>query len=349
MATPPPLDLSLVEGFRFQCRPDCGLCCFATPAVTPPERPALLQLEPSLRFEGGPAGIGFLPSRPDGGACTLLRDRRCTAHRARPFPCRLFPLTVHLGEWAQATVVLSCPGLDLGAALRRPRTAGAGSWGLETEIGAAHDALSALPARAVEQAYRSWQLAVRRAGLDDPVLTLTDARETLDDRPPRATDEDLESVRLPPSTGPLEALPMFFDPERGDVAIGGLRGGAELVVLAEEGGIREHLASYRSPARLPATTSDGQATLDAYLRYVLRRDAWIGAILLEDPLDEEEPFEAQMARDLRELAATVLVRGAWRQQLAGGDGGHLAEEDVLAGIRATDAEWLDRPTAGRLL
>ena len=343
------LDLSLLEGFGFECRPDCGLCCFATPAVTPPERPALLQIQPSLQFENGPAGIGFLPSRPNGGACVLLRDRRCTAHAARPFPCRTFPLSVHLGASAQATLVLSCPGLDLASALRRTGAHRSLPTGLDAEIAAAREELAALPARTLEQARRGWDRALRGTGWVEPTTALAEVRESLARRLPTASDEDVESVGLPPSSGPLETLPMFFDAERGDVALGGLRGGAELVVLAEAGGVEEHLASYRTPARLPAASEGAQELLDAYLRFVLRRDAWVGAVLLEAPGSEDEPSEEQMARDLRLLAATVCVRGAWRQQLAGGDGGHLTADDVVAGIRATDAEWLDRPTAGRLL
>ncbi|HTT15724.1 MAG TPA: YkgJ family cysteine cluster protein, partial [Thermoplasmata archaeon] len=106
------LDVALVQGFSFACRPDCGLCCFASPRISPGEQHALRVVAPQATFVGR-GRDRYLSARPDGGACQFLANLRCGVHAQRPAPCREFPITVHLGERLQASVVLSCPGLDL--------------------------------------------------------------------------------------------------------------------------------------------------------------------------------------------------------------------------------------------
>ena len=109
---PVPVDVSGLSGFSYACRPGCGLCCYAEPLVTPAEKPPLLRIVPSAEFVSR-GRFEFLGSHSEGGACRLLEGNRCRAHAARPSPCREFPLTAHVGVRLQATVVLTCPGVDL--------------------------------------------------------------------------------------------------------------------------------------------------------------------------------------------------------------------------------------------
>ncbi|MCI4354163.1 MAG: YkgJ family cysteine cluster protein, partial [Thermoplasmata archaeon] len=111
------LDTDLVAGFAFACRPDCGLCCYAAPSLREGELGALLAILPSFTTDRDHPGQ--IPSRADGGACSMLVRNRCSVHAARPGPCAEFPLSSHLSDRIQVSVVLSCPGLRLDA-LRGP-------------------------------------------------------------------------------------------------------------------------------------------------------------------------------------------------------------------------------------
>ncbi|HEV2231654.1 MAG TPA: YkgJ family cysteine cluster protein, partial [Thermoplasmata archaeon] len=159
MAGPIELDVALLNGFTFDCRPDCGLCCFAGPAVTAAEAPRLIQLADASAILEGPGGLGHLREQGNGGGCLFLEEHRCRAHPVRPFPCRSFPISVHLGVRAQATLVLSCPGLAA-PGLDRWARSGPGSQdpvGLAAELAAVRSELRAgWVARSLETHRRKW-------------------------------------------------------------------------------------------------------------------------------------------------------------------------------------------------
>jgi len=54
-------------------------------------------------------------------------------------------------------------------------------------------------------------------------------------------------------------------------------------------------------------------------------------------------------RDLHSIASDVLARASVRAKLRGDDGRQLGRADIELGIRATDQDWLDRPTWGSRL
>ena len=104
----PAIDLSLLHGFRFTCRPGCGLCCYATPAASPSEQQTLLRLDPSVRFVGGSGAFRSrsLPAR----RWRLSVPRVGTVHRSfrPPVPLPGVPaLDPRRGGLA------GLPGLDL--------------------------------------------------------------------------------------------------------------------------------------------------------------------------------------------------------------------------------------------
>jgi len=350
---PPPLDLSLTEGFRFECRPDCGLCCYASPALSPAEVAPLLAIAPTFRPSGDPPG--FIPSRPDGGACLFLHAQRCTVHEARPGPCAEFPLSAHLAERIQVSVVLSCPGLSIGSLLGQtgtPRRIVEGvAPSLAGELAAVVRATSRLTESDRQLAERRWHRALgvpRSPGSKARAVADAIVRE-LRTSLPRPTADDLAAVPIPDESEGLERLPMFFDARYGRVALCAGDEGVDLLVLREGGGVEERLASFAYPERLPRMTPEADRMLLAYLDYVAQRDAFLGAALYRHDPGGETSLIEQCTEDLREIAAAAVSRSVYRAWLHGGSSETLGDAEIADGIRATDADYLDRPTVGRWL
>jgi Fe-S-cluster containining protein len=338
----PPLDTRLLAGFSFACRPDCGLCCYATPRVTSTELIGIHRLDPTVRIVGS-APDTFLAARPEGGACQFLASSRCRLHSARPGPCREYPISVHVGERLQATVVLSCPGIDLKGLGRR--TAGEPT-GLESELEAVRGRIDARTGRRVREATRRRRQLRRRleeAGLwqDEEAV-----RRDLRAHPPRVAEADFPTDDPPEVAEGLDTLPLYFDGREGPVAIASTLGGWELLELRELGGTETPLGVFPPPERPPALDAAGAELLRAYLGYWVERDALFGYVASAVAEAGGPDLGTAIRSELGRLGALVLARGAIRAKSRGHDGARLGEADVARGIRAVDQEALDRPTWG---
>ena len=158
--------------------------------------------------------------------------------------------------------------------------------------------------------------------------------------------EELLHEEPPPEEEPLESLPMFHDPALGRVAWRPHTGGVEFLSLRESGGIAQHLGVFASPTRSPGLDAPSRSLLLGYLRYVLERDATIGAAY--DHLLEADPAlpEEVVAEDLTLIANQVVRLAVLRRALTSDRRGELTVKDLENGIRATDMDILDRPTVG---
>lgn len=345
-------ELELLRGVEFRCRPECGLCCFAAPATTPEERSALLEVEPHASFEPGPGGLALLRARPGGGACQLLQDRRCRGHPARPFPCRSFPLHVHVGARVQASVVLSCPGVDLGflGTFGKEPTDERPPVGLDGELASVRLELGRRPVgQWLRTARGQLGRAARRFERAGFGFDLAGASSSLSSQPPWPEPADFP-VPEPPGVGSApEELPIFQDDGQGTVGLRAVSGGWEVVGFREAGGTLRSLGVFRPPEVAPRVTDGGRRELEGYLRYVAARDFTWWSLLanLEGP---PEAAVVDLGADrLRGVAATVLSR-AWVREVARGRPPEpLDDAAVQLGIRATDSELLDQPTFGRIL
>lgn len=348
------LDLSLLAGFSFHCRPDCGLCCYTSPAASPEERKRLIQIEDQVPWlDPSPDDEYFhVASQGEGGACHFLRDLRCRAYSVRPFPCRSFPIVVHLAPKGQATLVLSCPGLDLRGLEQwaTPRPPIGGPEGLAEELRAVREEWER---RGGAERARSWA-APRRKGISRLRRRLeefdwADLREDLlADLPlPRAEEYPVDPP--PSSEEPLEHLPLFFDGRHGRVALREQNEGWECVTLRESGGTDEVLGLFPPPRVPPRLSSGAERVLRGYLSYVARREYFRG--LLVSVCEQEKTSDPRPVAQavLRELGAQVLSRASVRAQLAGQGGDRLEETDVTRGVQAVDADFLDQTFAGERL
>lgn len=335
------IDLSLLEGHEFRCRPDCGLCCFASPAVTRTESARLLQILPAA---GDAVRSGHILARSHGGACRLLEASRCTGHAARPFACRSFPLTVHLGPRAQVTAVLSCPGVDTRSSREGEHS---DPQGLDEELRAVREAIGEIAPPDVRRCRTRWSRALRDLGVPDPLARAARASVAAllaDD--PLVDPEDAE---LPSEEDGLEQLPLFKDEEFGVVAIARDAERVDLLQMREAGGVGQRLATLDANVRRPTLDGAALAALTDYRALLLARDGTIGSAAESALAVGVGELAGPLAADVRAALATALARAVWRERLRGRAGTVLDAAAVRAGIAATDADVLDRPTVGRWL
>jgi hypothetical protein len=346
------LDFRLVTGFRFRCLPDCGLCCYTRPAVAPGEGERLVQLDPDVPLENSRAGWANIASRPEGGACHFLRDSRCGCHSVRPATCAEFPLVVHASGRVQVSVVLTCPGVDLGTLPLWSE--GVPSVQLSTdlagELAATHqEVLRAESAGEVHQALIIRRQTERRLGRQGRWQPEDEIRGRLRSRLLSLIPSELPLEEEPTEEEELESLPLFYEPGVGRVARRPRAGGLEFLSLREEGGIAAHLGVLAPPGRAPALEPAGAAMLHGYLRYLLERDTTIAAVYLRLLEGDEGLPDQGVENDLREAAGQVLLMATLRRALVSGRRGALSAADIENGVRAVDMDLLDRPATDRRL
>ncbi len=337
----PTVNIELLRGFGFTCRDDCGLCCYAEPRLRAREKPALLRIAPATQIVAHDAAE-FLSARPDGGACQFLRDRRCRVHTARPAPCREFPVTVHLGTRLQASLVLSCPGLELGP-LRGWRDGPTGPvHGLATEVAAVRERVEPSTARRIDEATRRRARLARQLADEGRWREEEEVRARVGAEVPFPADADFP-VEAPPSADDgLESLPLFYDARPGPVALADGLGGWHLLELRESGGVERTIAVVPPPESPPELTREGKGVLEGYLRYWLARDALFGFVHIAMLESDEGDVEEWVRSELAAIGALVLARADVRLRARAGEPRPLGAFEVQEGIRACDQDLLDR-------
>jgi Fe-S-cluster containining protein len=344
----PELDVQLVRGFRFACRPDCGLCCYAAPRVEAEERARLLQIAPEAEFLGR-GSDQFIAARADGGACQFLELNRCRVHEARPHPCREFPLTVHVGWRLQASLVLSCPGIDLARLLSQsPSPNRSDPSDLESELDAVRERLGPGTARRLSTTARRGRKVEKALAAEGRWQDDRDVRRALGGHLPFPTAGDFPVEGPPSASEGLDRLPLFFDRRPGPLGLAGGLGGWEVLEFSPTGGA-ELVGVIAPPERPPAIDPGARHLLEGYLRYSLARDAFLASVHVDMLEGDEGTVTEWAANELRVLGATVLARASVRSKLHGAEGASLGAEDLENGIRATDQDWLDRPSWGERL
>ncbi len=341
-----PVDTSLVVGFRYACRPGCGLCCYAEPLVPPADRLPLLRRVPEIHLVAR-GRDEFLAARPEGGACQLLAGNRCRAHPVRPAPCRQFPIAAHLGGRLQATVVLSCPGVDLaGLGAYRGPASGEPPPDFDEELAALRGRIDAGTPRRLAEGLRRRDRLRREFARDGRWEEEEEVRARFRRAIPDAGPEEFPAEAPPARADGLEHLPLSFDGRDGPVAWAAGLGGWELWELRPDGGTVGPVGVASPPTRPPPLSDAGRRSLQGYLRYWLDRDLLFGVVHLAMLEGSDGTVGAWVEAELRSIAALVLSRASVRATIQRGSVDRLTDDDVLAGIRATDQDLLDRPTWG---
>ncbi len=347
--TPPPLDTSTLAGLRYECLPDCGLCCYAEPLVVPAEKEGLLRIVPEIEFSRR-GRFEFIRSNPEGGACQLLAGNRCRAHSVRPSPCREYPLAGYVGTRVQAVAVLTCPGIDLTFldGYRGPTNAPPPQ-GLDSELAALRARLSKGVGRRLEENQRRRRQISRSLAVDGRWIDETEVRRQLRDRLPGPLNEDLPVWDPPSQKDGLELLPLVFDHRAGPLAFAGRPEGWELLELRPQGGVERSLGVTLPPDHLPVLSEEAQRILAGYLRYWLERDQLFGFVHLDMAENGNRNVVEGVAAELRRIAAIAVSRAYVLAGLCRGTVGQISGTDLHQGIRATDQDLLDRPAWGTRL
>jgi Fe-S-cluster containining protein len=342
----PRLHTDLLRGFRYACRPGCGLCCYAEPRVDPTEKAELLRIAP-LTETVEATGASYLRARPEGGACQFLRSNRCSVHALRPHPCKEFPVHVHVGERLQATLVLSCPGVELGTLRDRSlRQELPTPVGLDSELAAVGRRLDPSVTRRMDEARRRRTRLVRVLDRAGRWMEEEEVRSALRGKIPVAAAADYPAEDPPAAEEGLEFLPLYFDGRGGPVGLAEGLGGWEALELRPSGGVERLVGVVPPPASPPALEPPAIGLLSGYLAYFLERDLLFASILPRMAEVSEGTVRDWVEEELRAIGAMVVSRGSVRAKLAGHPGEPLTEADIEAGIRATDQDRLDVPTWG---
>jgi hypothetical protein len=349
---PPGTDLSLMEGFRFHCRPDCGLCCFTTPAVGSDEAARIGRVAPGLPMVGAGPDHLRIGSRPGGGSCYALSATRCTVYPCRPQPCRSFPIHTHLGLRPQLSLVLSCPGVSLADTLKRipPGPAPPGPEGLEDELTAVATALRSAPTpallrRSTARLKSLSRMATRQGRWEDPETLQGELQSSL----PRLGPFALHPPGVPGDQEPLENLPLFFEERIGVLGLREGPAGYQVLRFTEGGGVEQPWGEFPLPRDPPTLDEAAQDLLHRYLRYLLRRDhVWFLAYRMLSE-ERERTLRKVITSIIREAGAHVLTRAWVRSAMKGLPRHELVVSGLEDGIRAYDADLLDQPTLGSVL
>jgi hypothetical protein len=256
---------------------------------------------------------------------------------------------VHIGTRLQATLVLSCPGLSLDRLERFGRSPEHGPIiGLDAELGSVRGRIGPATARLVAEAVRRRRRVQRELSEQGRWVDEEEVRHRLRGRQLIPNPEEFLPSELPAASLGLERLPMYYDDHPGPTALSQDTDGWESHELFPEGGSRTGGRAF-PPERRPAFEPGAERLLAGYLLYWLHRDCFLAAVHQEMLYGTEGTVVDVALEELHAIGSDVLARGAVRAQLRGEAGVRLTRTDVENGIRATDQDWLDRPTWGARL
>lgn len=340
-----------LAGLRYRCLEECGYCCTFTPEVSGPEYAKLKQSFPTLPVTRSGEML-LLTFQGSCGACTLLKDKRCTAYEDRPAHCRYFPFHVYFGRKSEAYVNRCCRGVE-------PAPGG----DLATEFKG--QVLERTPTQrlAKEQAradsvHKLFEKTARQAGawgdVDQAIATQLKrgtnwfrpatwpATPTGADDEAGSPDEAWELALAPFAAADPVMRPFHLT---SDLVWLGFRLNDEQELLAEtlsekgELSPHENLGQFPSWPVLPPNVEQGLA---AILQRLATRDLMAGSIyfLVDDTGYEVSVADATAIR-FGDIAADLALRAAILHRMG------IEWEDVPAEAeRFYDSAFLDSPTIG---
>jgi Fe-S-cluster containining protein len=368
------VDLGELEGRRFQCIDDCGLCCLCQPELLEGELPYFKRNHPErVVAKRQPHKHFALAMKKKVGSCTFLDHRRCTIYNMRPHYCRQFPFHVHVGDRVQVELDLSCRGAWLGkgedatvagvSLVAENEKVIASTYQqtysiyrqffrncLDMQIECRPDQMrkDAAPVmgRFSDLAYLA---TVLEASAEEDALDIRSIQAKPLDKPKRRELDEAAWEAVKDSLGvpdPFDA-PIYCD-EKGRWNLFRLEDeDIEHYVITEVGDL-EHVGGLDAEdVQLPELTSDGAKTFGDYLHMLNRRDSMMGNAF---HLMDDYGYEDEMANIYLGVLATSALDLLWRTALVSKVTGHqLDAQGVREGIIFYDMDRLDAPTLGAFL
>ncbi|HVL49839.1 MAG TPA: YkgJ family cysteine cluster protein [Candidatus Thermoplasmatota archaeon] len=343
------VDRRELRGKAFACLDGCGFCCTFQPEVSSAEARALRTRVTPLKLLAH-GDRSYLALQGGCGACSLLRDRSCTAYEARPLHCRTFPFHLYFGARVEAYVNWTCRGVESApgsldaafeasiASVARERLAT-----LVEESRASHAEFR----RRARRAHAWGDAAAALAGIvarGGETFTSEGLEALAREGGVEATSADLMEEALEPfEERDVVRRPFYLAP---DLAwLTGERDGDGLRILSmdEAGGLtpRGRVAGLDHAPDLEASAREGLARILAALA---ERDHFVGsAYHLVDEARYRLSVQEAVARRAAEVATDLVVRHRIVTALAPD---RDAEDETR---RFYDADFLDAPTIGGFL
>ncbi|MGQ0534691.1 MAG: YkgJ family cysteine cluster protein [Methanobacteriota archaeon] len=366
------IDLSELEGQTFHCIEGCGFCCLLEPQIPQYEVNAFLrdpETKEAVRFGSkGP----YFPLQGTTGACTFLRDRKCTIYRHRPHFCRSFPFHVHLLERVQVTLNRTCRGTldgqgEPAAPKARELLAGFPPRFLEQQLAESRRVYAEFVRTATqEDAFAARDALVRELERAAPRLLTTGglgaalelgARMSEREAPPEAVAMLRDAARGAPDPTPVvreqaeqlfgtEDLDLPIFPDRDLAWITFRLEGDELseLELSERGAVRTRRTMRFDEVLLPISP-EARTVLERHLHTVLKRDLlWGYAAYLVDGVEYEEHVAGVFVEEFGRAAADLWMKSSLVATRAGRR--TVSGDDAEDGVVFFDNDWLSVPTVG---
>lgn len=344
------MDARELHGLRYRCLEDCGFCCTFTAEVAEPELAKLRGRFPRLPVTRRD-GMMLLGLQGGCGACTLLKERKCTAYDLRPAHCRYFPFHVYFGRRTEAYVNRSCRGVevseggDLAAEFKAQVTDALPAYRLKVEQDHAAKVHREFEANA--RGADAWgdvdaevqRLLARGPSWFEPATWPPTPTGQADEA---GSPEEAWHVALAPF-GVEDAVARPFH-LAADLTWHAFRGGPDglMVDRMAEGGQMTHVADLGRFDGWPDLPAGVRAGLFAVLQRLAKRDLLAGSIYhMVD--DTEYAITVADAAEVRfaDMAASLAVRAEILHRMGIAWPGVPAEAE-----RFYDSAFLDHPTIG---
>jgi Fe-S-cluster containining protein len=368
------VDLGELDGRRFQCLDDCGLCCLCQPELLEVELPYFKRNHPDrVVAKRQPHKHFALAMKKKVGSCTFLDHRRCSVYNMRPHYCRQFPFHVHVGDRVQVELDLSCRGVwsgkgeDATAAgvhiLKENEKAIASTFQLtyplyrqffrnclDMQIECRPDQMRKEAVPVMDHLNDlSYLATVLEASAEEEVLDVGPLRAKPLDKMKRRELEEAAWEAVKDSLGvpdPFDA-PIYCD-DKGQWNLFRLEDEDILHnIITEEGDLERRGALDADDVQLPELTSDGAKVFGEYMQMLNRRDSLIGNAFY---LMDDYGYEDEMTNIYIGVLATSALDLLWRIALVAKVTGNIPDaRGVVEGIIFYDMDRLDAPTIGAFL
>jgi len=370
-----PLDLSELEGRRFDCLDDCQLCCLCQPELLPQEEQFFRRNFPQrIVTRRTPHRHTALALKKGSGPCTFLDDRRCSVYPNRPHYCRQFPFHVHLMDRVQVSLDLSCRGVwadsgedatgiglklvsenerQLQAGLEESRSVhrqflancrDAGIRVLPKDLRTRFEAVSR---HAADLSFLGWMLD---QSMEDEPLDLE--RHTSESSMDAAKSDELRQAAMEVSLESLSSedpmsSPVYCDADGDWTVFISSDGELDVYQLLEEGGMERKRGI--DPKKVPLLAPEGMGAklFVDYLNLLNSRDSVLGSAYY---LLDEYGYDDELPNVYYGVLASSGLDLLWRSSLiAHLNGGVLDDNGVREGIIFYDMDRLDAPTIGAFM
>lgn len=363
------VDLSELEGRRFDCIDGCELCCLCQPEVMAKEAPFFRKYHPDqLVWIDDPYEHLTIATKEGGGPCSFLEGGRCMVYDHRPRFCRQYPFHFFLGERLQVELDLSCRGVwlnrgeeaitiardlvstsgeQLSKLLCQTREVYAEFWincdiaGVTTDISHIRDNVEKEIGSQLEISTlaRMLESSADEGEVELPLNAKALSANEKHDLEMAAMESALTSLE---SDSPYSA-PVYCDPTGKWHIFVVRKGEIHWQVMDRDGNLQYMDLIDPMSVSIADTKLTKTSVLQDYLRTLNRRDSFLGYVCY---LEDMYGYEDYLLNTYLGAFSTVVLDLLWRASLLGKVLGIIEEDLMREGVIYYDMDRLGAPTIG---